>query len=37
MRVKQDLAEEGKSNLKKLDKKSVTNRARDAVKEGDNQ
>jgi hypothetical protein len=35
-RVKQNLAEEGRSNDKKFDPKSLTNPARDTVKERNN-
>jgi hypothetical protein len=34
--VKQDLAEESRSNFKKIDPKSLTNPTGDTVKEGDN-
>jgi len=36
VRVKQDLAEEGRSNYKKFNPKSFINPARDTVNEGDN-
>jgi hypothetical protein len=35
-RVKQDLAEQSRSNFEKYDPKSLTNPIRETVKEGDN-